>query len=39
MTERQNADEAENPSEQIDAKIAALADWRGKTLARMRNLI
>ena len=39
MTERQNAGEAENPSEQIDTKIAALADWRGKTLARMRNLI
>src|SRR5918997_1484870 len=39
MAERQNAGDAENPSEQIDAKIAALADWRGKTLARMRNLI
>ena len=30
-----------NPSasEQIDAKIAELADWRGATLARMRALI
>ena len=28
-----------SPSEQIDAKIAALGDWRGETLARMRSLI
>ena len=27
------------PSQQIDAKIAALADWRGETLARVRALI
>ncbi len=26
-------------SEQIDARIAALGDWRGQTLARMRALI
>jgi hypothetical protein len=26
-------------SQQIDARIAELADWRGKTLARMRKLI
>jgi hypothetical protein len=26
-------------SEHISAKIAALADWRGQTLARMRKLI
>ncbi|MBI1200779.1 MAG: DUF1801 domain-containing protein [Phenylobacterium sp.] len=26
-------------SEQIDAKIAALGDWRGETLARLRALI
>lgn len=26
-------------SEQIDAKIAALGDWRGETLARVRALI
>ena len=24
---------------EIDAKIAALGDWRGATLARVRNLI
>jgi len=28
-----------SPSELIDAKIAAPADWRGKTLARIRALI
>lgn len=39
MSEVQNAGEAESPSKEIDAKIAALADWRGKTLARMRDLI
>ena len=27
------------PSEAIDAKIAALGDWRGETLARVRRLI
>jgi hypothetical protein len=27
------------PSEQIDAKIAELEDWRGETLARVRALI
>lgn len=26
-------------SEQIDAKLASMADWRGETLARMRGLI
>ncbi|HYD26793.1 DUF1801 domain-containing protein [Brevundimonas sp.] len=26
-------------SQRIDAKIAALADWRGETLARIRRLI
>jgi hypothetical protein len=26
-------------SEQIDARIAQLGDWRGETLSRMRNLI
>ncbi len=39
MTEGQSAGEAVGPSAQIDRKIAALDDWRGKTLARMRNLI
>jgi hypothetical protein len=29
----------ETPSEVIDAKIAALDDWRGETLARIRELI
>jgi hypothetical protein len=28
-----------SPSDQIDARIAELGDWRGKTLARMRALI
>jgi hypothetical protein len=28
-----------SPSELIDAKIKALVDWRGKVLARVRNLI
>lgn len=27
------------PSERIDEKIAELGDWRGETLARMRELI
>jgi len=30
---------AESPSRLIDARIAELGDWRGKTLARMRALI
>src|SRR4029077_3829637 len=30
---------APSPSHLIDARIAALADWRGKTLARVRALI
>jgi len=29
----------ETPSELIDARIAALGDWRGETLARLRALI
>jgi hypothetical protein len=29
----------ESPSALIDAKVAALADWRGATLARVRALI
>ncbi len=28
-----------SPSEEIDAKIAALSDWRGEALARVRALI
>jgi hypothetical protein len=30
---------SESPSSQIDARIRALDDWRGKTLARVRALI
>jgi hypothetical protein len=26
-------------SEQVDKKIAALSDWRGRTMARLRTLI
>lgn len=29
----------ESPSELIDAKIAALGDWRGETLGRLRALV
>jgi hypothetical protein len=29
----------DNPSQLIDARIAALSDWRGETLARVRSLI
>jgi len=32
-------DGGESPSELIDARIAALGDWRGETLARVRALI
>jgi hypothetical protein len=32
-------DGAESPSELIDARIAELGDWRGETLARVRELI
>ena len=28
-----------SPSQLIDARIAALGDWRGETLARVRRLI
>ena len=30
---------ADSPSELIDARIKALSDWRGQTLARVRTLI
>jgi hypothetical protein len=33
------AEDANTVSELIDAKIASLGDWRGETLARIRNLI
>src|SRR3984893_6567415 len=29
----------DSPSQLIDARIRALSDWRGETLARVRNLI
>jgi hypothetical protein len=29
----------ESPSEQIDARIQELGDWRGETLSRVRSLI
>ena len=32
-------EEGKSPSELIDSKIAALGDWRGETLARLRALI
>jgi len=34
-----DAAEERSPSELIDARIAALGDWRGETLARVRVLI
>jgi hypothetical protein len=37
MKKAKNA--AGDPSKLIDARIAELGDWRGKTLARMRALI
>jgi hypothetical protein len=33
------ASQGESPSELISRRIAELADWRGKTLGRMRKLI
>jgi hypothetical protein len=33
------AQKAESPSQQIDARIKELDDWRGKTLSRVRALI
>lgn len=37
--EKPDSGEGPSPSAQIDRRIAELADWRGKTLARMRALI
>lgn len=34
-----STEKAESPSEQIDARIEELDDWRGQTLARIRALI
>jgi hypothetical protein len=38
MTEH-SAQQAESPSQLIDAKIEELGDWRGATLSRLRGLI
>jgi len=38
MSEAGSAQE-KSPSELIDERIAALGDWRGETLARLRGLI
>jgi hypothetical protein len=37
--EPSGAEGSETPSRLIDARIATLDDWRGKTLARIRQLI
>ncbi len=37
--DKSGTDAAQSPSALIDARIAGLGDWRGKTLARMRALI
>jgi hypothetical protein len=39
MTPSSNPDAADTVAAQIDAKIAALGDWRGDALARVRALI
>ncbi len=39
MNRNDNVEGAESPGPFIDAKIAALGDWRGDTLARIRRLI
>lgn len=39
MTQIQDANELESPGRLIEAKIAALGDWRGRMLGRMRDLI
>ena len=36
---RNNAKDGASASQQIDARIAELGDWRGETLARVRALI
>lgn len=38
-TAANEATAAASPSQQIDARIAALGDWRDETLARVRALI
>ena len=36
---KNSAENVESPSQQIDAKIKELGDWRGETLSRLRALI
>ncbi len=38
-TASKEAEGGDSPSQLIDASIAALSDWRGETLARIRKLI
>lgn len=38
-TDTDPAEDGAPASQRIDAKIAALGDWRGQTLARIRSLI
>jgi hypothetical protein len=39
MTKRKGSATEASPSQLIDARIAAVGDWRGETLARVRALI
>jgi hypothetical protein len=39
MMNKSSAQKVESPSQQIDARIKELGDWRGKTLSRLRALI
>jgi len=39
QSEFEKANEGASPSELIDARIEELGDWRGETLARLRDLI
>jgi hypothetical protein len=39
MKSKSGSKDDDSPSDLIDARIAALADWRGETLARLRTVI
>ena len=39
MTSDSKKEEGASPSQQIDARIKELGDWRGETLARVRGVI
>jgi hypothetical protein len=39
MTDAKKADDGRSAAQRIDARIAELGDWRGRTLARIRKLI